>query len=56
VVSAWLVRKPTSDGVVTSVEVFDDTGEVVAMFFGVRKPGELELPAWRDLAESLPRA
>ena len=55
VVSAWLVRKPTADGVVTSVEVFDDSGEVVAMFFGVRKPGQAELPAWRSLAESLER-
>ncbi len=55
VVSAWLVRKPTSDGVVTSVEVFDDTGEVVVMFFGVRKPGQPELTAWRDLAETLER-
>jgi len=53
--SAWLVRKPTSDGVVTSVEVFDDSGEVVAMFFGVRKPGQAELPAWRELAETLER-
>ncbi|MEG3000324.1 MAG: ChuX/HutX family heme-like substrate-binding protein [Comamonas sp.] len=55
VVSAWLVRKPTVDGVVTSVEVFDDSGEVVAMFFGVRKPGQPELAAWRDLAETLER-
>ena len=56
VVGAWLVRKPTADGVVTSVEVFDATGEVVAMFFGARKPGQVELPAWRALAESLERA
>ena len=56
ITAAWLVRKPTSDGVVTSVELFDASGDVVAMFFGVRKPGERELPAWRDLAESLPRA
>lgn len=56
ITAAWLVRKPTSDGIVTSVELFDATGDVVAMFFGVRKPGQLELSAWRDLAESLPRA
>ena len=56
ITAAWLVRKPTSDGVVTSVELFDASGDVVAMFFGVRKPGELELSAWRDLAESLSRA
>lgn len=55
IVSAWLVRKPTADGVVTSVELFDASGDVVAMFFGVRKPGQSELPAWRDLVESLPR-
>jgi len=56
ITSAWLVRKPTSDGIVTSVELFDASGDVVAMFFGVRHPGEPELTAWRDLAENLPRA
>lgn len=56
ITSTWLVRKPTTDGVVTSVELFDATGDVVAMFFGVRKPGQAELQAWRTLAEGLPRA
>lgn len=51
--SAWVVRKPTSDGVVTSVELFDATGENIAMLFGARKPGKPELPEWRALAESL---
>jgi putative hemin transport protein len=51
--SVWLVRKPTEDGVVTSVEVFDKQGENIAMLFGARKPGKPELPAWRELAESL---
>ena len=55
IVSAWLVRKPTTDGIVTSVELFDASGDVVAMFFGVRKPGQPELQAWRTLAESLPK-
>ena len=53
---AWLVRKPTLDGVVTSVELFDASGDVVAMFFGARQPGQAELTAWRDLAEQLARA
>lgn len=56
ITSTWLVRKPTTDGVVTSVELFDATGDVVVMFFGVRKPGQAELQAWRTLAEGLPRA
>lgn len=51
--SVWLVRKPTEDGVVTSVEVFDKQGENIAMLFGARKPGKPELPEWRALAESL---
>jgi putative hemin transport protein len=49
----WLVRKPTVDGVVTSVEVFNKDGGRIATFFGKRKPGELELTAWRELAEGL---
>lgn len=50
---AWLVRKPTKDGIVTSVELYDATGETVALFFGRRKPGQAEDPAWRVLAEDL---
>ncbi|RGE45142.1 hemin-degrading factor [Comamonas testosteroni] len=51
----WLVQKPTSDGIVTSVEVFDHEGNNMAMFFGERKPGQPELQSWRELAASLPR-
>ncbi len=50
---AWLVRKPTVDGIVTSVELFNDTGEAIAMFFGERKPGNPELSAWRALVDEL---
>jgi putative hemin transport protein len=53
--NAWIVEKPTSDGVVTSVEVFDGSGELMAMFFGARKPGTPEQQAWRDLVSRLPR-
>ncbi|WP_295956826.1 ChuX/HutX family heme-like substrate-binding protein [Rhodoferax sp.] len=50
----WRVQKPTADGVVTSVEVFDHAGELMAMFFGARKPGQPELPSWRELVAGLP--
>lgn len=50
---AFLVRKPTADGVVTSVELLDPQGRVIVQFFGARKPGIPEDPAWRALAESL---
>lgn len=52
VVELWRVRKPSSDGVITSWEAFDADGELVLQVFGARKPGVPELDAWRDLAES----
>ncbi|MDB5965165.1 MAG: hemin-degrading factor [Polaromonas sp.] len=55
ITNAWLVKKPTADGVVTSVEVFDAEGDLMAMFFGSRKPGIPEQQAWRDIALRLPR-
>ena len=53
VAQAWLVKKPTADGIVTSVEIFDAAGEQIAYFFGKRKPGIPETAGWRALAESL---
>ncbi|MEG0922176.1 MAG: ChuX/HutX family heme-like substrate-binding protein [Comamonas sp.] len=55
IANVWLVEKPTSDGIVTSVEVFDEFGDLMAMFFGARKPGKPELAGWRELASGLPR-
>lgn len=52
ITSAWLVRKPTDDGTVTSLEFYDSDGETVAQFFGVRQEGSPENPEWRSLAES----
>jgi putative hemin transport protein len=54
VASSWVVRKPTTDGVVTSLELFDAQGELIAQFFGERKPGAPELGVWRDLVNALP--
>jgi len=56
VADAWVVRKPTADGVVTALELYDTAGTAIAQFFGQRKPGSPELPAWTALAESLKRA
>ncbi len=55
IANAWIVQKPTDDGVVTSVETFDANGDLMAMFFGSRKPGIPEQQAWRDIAARLPR-
>ncbi|MCY4148918.1 MAG: hypothetical protein OXF73_06145 [Gammaproteobacteria bacterium] len=51
--STWLVKKPSVDGVVTSVEIFDDAGHQIAWLFGDRKPGKPGLENWRSIAESL---
>lgn len=53
VAESWLVVKPTDDGDVTSIELFDESGELIAMFFGERKPGQPELKGWRELAHEL---
>lgn len=53
VASSWVVNKPTVDGWVTSLELFGANGELIAQFFGERKPGKPELGAWRTLLQSL---
>jgi putative hemin transport protein len=53
---AWVVRKPTSDGIVTSLELFDAEGFCFVQLFGERKPGKPELDAWRAIAADLPSA
>lgn len=52
VTELWRVRKPSSDGVITSWEAFGADGELVVQLFGARKPGIPELVEWRDLAET----
>ena len=53
IAEAFVVRKPTEDGLVRSLELFDAKGEMITYFFGARKPGKPELPEWSQLAESL---
>ena len=50
----WAVRKPTSDGHVTSVEVYDAQRELIIQFFGKRQEGQDERTGWRTLVEQLP--
>jgi putative hemin transport protein len=53
VASAWVVRKPTADGIVTSLELFDAKGENIALIFGERKPGVKESEAWRAAVQQV---
>jgi putative hemin transport protein len=51
--SAYVVHKNTEDGLVSSLELFDKNREMIAQFFGLRKPGIPQLPAWKALIDSL---
>jgi putative hemin transport protein len=53
IANVWLVKKPTDDGIVTSIEVFDKEGNIIAQFFGKRKPGIPENENWRMIANEL---
>ncbi len=50
---SWVVKKPTADGIVTSLELFDAEGNLIVYFFGARKPGIPELEEWRSIIEDM---
>ena len=56
IANAWVVRKPTADGVVTSLELYTDEGEQIALVVGKRHTGEPENEDWRRTVSSLPRS
>lgn len=51
--TVWVVKKPTTEGIVTAIEAFDRNKEMIAQFFGLRKPGIPELQKWRELVDGL---
>lgn len=53
IAKAYVVKKPSVDGIITSLEVFDAAGEMIIQFFGKRKPGIPELTEWRSLVADL---
>lgn len=53
IASSFIVKKPSVDGIVTSLEIFDRKGEMIVQFFGARKPGVPELETWRALVNDL---
>lgn len=50
----WVTKKPTEDGIVTALEIFDKNNEIIATFFGKRKPGIPELKVWREIIAKIP--
>lgn len=53
VTTAWVVRKPTRHGIVTSLELFDRDQRLIAMMFGERAPEAEETEGWRRIAAGL---
>ena len=55
VTRVFSVRKPTEDGIVTSIEAFDARDRNILLMFGARKPGKPELEPWRALVARIER-
>ncbi|SDD36913.1 putative hemin transport protein [Mucilaginibacter pineti] len=53
IAAIWLVKKPTTDGFVHSLEVYDSAGNTIVQFFGKRKPGIPESEDWRAVLVEL---
>ncbi len=55
ITDVWAVRKPNSDGHVSSIEAYGSDGSMIIQFFGKRQEGTDERAEWRTLVEGLPR-
>ncbi|QWT40016.1 hemin-degrading factor [Dickeya dadantii] len=53
ITESWVTRKPTKDGIVTSLELFAADGTPIAQLFGQRSEGEPEQARWREQVMSL---
>jgi putative hemin transport protein len=53
VARVFSVRKPTEDGIVTSIEAFDAHNRNILLMFGARKPGKPELEEWRTIVANV---
>ncbi len=51
VAAVWQVVKPSADGDIHALELFDAGGELILQVFGQRKPGIPELQGWREVLQ-----
>ena len=56
ILSAWVVHKPTADGLVSSLELYGPQDKSLLLAFSKRKPGQEESSQWRTMLASLPSA
>ncbi len=48
IAESWITRKPTADGMVTSLELFAADGTQIAQLYGQRSEGTAEQVRWRE--------
>ncbi|OAT47218.1 hemin transport protein [Proteus hauseri ATCC 700826] len=53
IAESWITRKPTQDGFVTSLEIFDNKGQQIAQLYGQRTEGTAEQQQWREQVNTL---
>ena len=53
IAQAWAIKRPSSDGIITSIEAFNEAGESIITLFGKRKPGNPELPLWQTIVQKI---
>ncbi|PID41644.1 MAG: hemin-degrading factor [Proteobacteria bacterium] len=53
IAAVWAVRRPTSDGMVTSIEIYNSDKVLVTTLFGERKPGQAESGQWQKLVQDV---
>jgi len=53
IAESWITRKPTADGVVTSLELFAADGTQIAQLYGQRSEGQPEQSRWREQLATL---
>ncbi|MCU5774940.1 hemin-degrading factor [Erwiniaceae bacterium BAC15a-03b] len=53
IAASWITRKPTADGLVTSLELFAADGTQIAQLYGQRTEGQPEQMQWRQQLAAL---
>ena len=53
IAESWITRKPTADGIVTSLELFAADGTQIAQLYGQRSEGTPEQSQWREQLNAL---
>ncbi|MFM1345499.1 hemin-degrading factor [Yersinia proxima] len=54
IAESWVTRKPTKDGLVSSLELLDEHGKHILQIFGQRSEGQPEQSQWHQQLAELP--